>query len=481
MARFYISAAHKSSGKTTLAIGLAATFAKSGVRVQTFKKGPDYIDPMWLARASGRPCFNLDFHTQSHDEIRGSLARRALDADVVIIEGNKGLYDGLDVEGTDSNAALANLLETPVVLVIDAEGMTRGVAPLVQGYLAFDDSVSIAGVILNRVGGARHEAKLIAALERYTGVTVFGALGRDATLDVPERHLGLTTPGETQALDEKIATIAASVAEGVDVQALRQAVSAAPSIGPMPTPGKAAVADVAIGIPRDAAFGFYYPDDLEALEAAGAELVFFDALRDRALPKVDGLFLGGGFPETQMAALEANASLRADIKAALEAGMPAYAECGGLMYLCRRLVWGDEARDMVGVVPGDAVMHPRPQGRGFVRLREREGFPWQAGGGSHGGEVAAHEFHYAALENLPGDPVFAYDVLRGAGVDGEHDGVLIGNLLASFCHLRDTDAGRWAARFVAFVRANKASGRADDAKAEIAARGPATTSKFGSN
>lgn len=479
MARLYLSAAHKSSGKTTLAIGLTASFAKGGARVQTFKKGPDYIDPMWLARASGRPCFNLDFHTQSHDEIRTSLAQRSVDADLTIIEGNKGLYDGLDVEGTDSNAALASLLETPVVLVIDAEGMTRGVAPLVQGYLAFDDKVSIAGVILNRVGGARHEGKLIAALERYTGVAVFGALGRDAMLDVPERHLGLTTPGETQALDEKIATIAARVAESVDLEALRQAASAVKPIGPAPAHRKKPAADVAIAIPRDAAFGFYYPDDLEALEAAGAELIFFDALADRKLPKVDGLFLGGGFPETQMVALEANVSLRGDIRAAIEAGMPAYAECGGLMYLCRRLVWGDEAREMVGVVPGDAVMHARPQGRGFVRLREREGFPWQATGRTPDGEVAAHEFHYAALENLSGDPVFAYDVLRGAGVDGQHDGVLIGNLMASFSHLRDTDAGRWAERFVAFVRANKASGRADGAEAEMAARGPATTSKLG--
>jgi len=470
MARLFLSAAHKSSGKTTLAIGLSAALTASGERVQTFKKGPDYIDPMWLARASGRPCFNLDFHTQSHDEIRDSLAHRAKGADIVVIEGNKGLYDGLDVEGADSNAALAKLLETPVVLVIDAEGMTRGIAPLVQGYLAFDDAIEIAGVILNRVGGSRHESKLIAALDHYTGVKVFGALGRDDALGVPERHLGLTTPGETQALDDKIAAIASRVGDGIDLDALRAAAASAPSIAPGPEDGTRRDPDVVIGIARDAAFGFYYPDDLEALEAAGATLVFFNALKDAALPKVDGLFLGGGFPETQMRALEANAALRGQIKHALETGMPAYAECGGLMYLCRRLVWGEEAGDMVGVVPADAVMHRRPQGRGFVRLRENENFPWPEAAGTKGAEIAAHEFHYAGLENMGQTPSFGYDVLRGAGIDGRHDGILIGNLVASFCHLRDTAAGRWAGRFVAFVRANKAASLGVNVKTSEAER-----------
>jgi len=336
--------------------------------------------------------------------------------------------------------------------------MTRGVAPLVQGHLAFDPQVAIAGVVLNRVGGARHEGKLVAALERYTGVTVFGALHRDEALGVPERHLGLTTPGETRALDEKIGAIAARVGESVDLAALRKAAAEAAPLPAAPAAPVREAPDLRIGVARDAAFGFYYPDDLEALEAAGAELVFFDALRDR-LPPVDGLFIGGGFPETQMRALEANARLRGEIKSAIAAGLPAYAECGGLMYLCRRIVWGEESREMAGVIPADIVMHRRPQGRGFVRLAERGDFPWPGGAGPSDGVLAAHEFHYASLERLGGKVRFGYDVLRGSGVDGRHDGVVIGNLFAGFCHLRDTAANHWTRRFTAFVRACK-QGRA---------------------
>ncbi len=459
MAHLYLSAAHKSSGKTTLAIGLAAALVARGLSVQTFKRGPDYIDSMWLSRASGRACFNLDFHTQSNDEILATFAHWMEGADLGLIEGNKGLYDGLDVEGLDSNAALAKLLGAPVILVIDAEGMTRGIAPLIQGYRAFDGEVDIRGVILNRVGGARHEGKLMAALERYTDVKALGAVYRDDILTVPERHLGLTTPKETKALDEKIEAIESRVRDCVNLEALQSIAETAGTVKveSAPTPGRGK--DLRVGIARDAAFGFYYPDDLTALEDAGAELVFFDALRDAALPEVDGLFIGGGFPEMQMWALEANGSLRAHIRQALARGMPAYAECGGLMYLCRRLIWGDAVHDMAGVIPADAVINARPQGRGFVRLKERKDFPWPAGGKGHdlNRELPAHEFHYASLEKFPTNLRFGYDVLRGEGVDGRHDGIVIGNLLASFSHLRDTAANHWARRFAAFVRDCKAA------------------------
>ena len=200
MAQFLISAAHKSSGKTMVSIGLAAAFGARGLRVQPFKKGPDYIDPMWLARASGRPCYNLDFNTQTEAEIRALFARHAGRADLALIEGNKGLHDGVDLEGRDSTAALAKLLGAPVVLVIDATGITRGVAPLVLGYQVFDRGVAIGGVILNRVASARQEGKLRQAIERYTDVPVIGAIGRDPDLVVKERHLGLTTPDEMATL-----------------------------------------------------------------------------------------------------------------------------------------------------------------------------------------------------------------------------------------------------------------------------------------
>ncbi len=452
-----ISAAHKSSGKTIVGIGLCAALTRRGLAVQPYKKGPDYIDPMWLSRASGRPCRNLDFHTMGRDEVRRAFRSAATGADLALVEGNKGLHDGLDLDGGNSNAALATLLRSPVVLVLDSCGTTRGVAPLVLGYQAFAPEVRIAGVVLNRVGGPRHEGKLRAVLEHYTDVPVLGAVGRDPELCIPERHIGLTPDNEAQDAARRVARIGDAVARQVDLDALLAlaaplaAVAAQPE-APAPTP------DVRIGVARDAAFGFYYPDDLTALRRAGAELVFFDTLRDRRLPPVDGLFVGGGFPETKMRELEANRALRRQIAAAVEAGLPTYAECGGLMYLARSLTWQGRTCRMVGAVPADAVMEDRPQGRGYVRLRQTEHAPWPLPG--QGGEqplLAAHEFHHSRLVNVGDGVAFAYRVVRGHGIDGRHDGLVHRNLLAGYAHLRDVEANRWAGRFVAHVRGCKRS------------------------
>ncbi|MBV1704010.1 MAG: cobyrinate a,c-diamide synthase, partial [Hyphomicrobiales bacterium] len=352
MARLFISAVGKSSGKTTLTIGLAAAFARRGLDVRCFKKGPDYIDPMWHAAASGRACFNLDFNAQTRDEILATFGRGAAGGDISLIEGNKGLHDGVDEEGADSSAALAKLLRAPVLLVIDAEGMARGVAPLALGYSAFDRDVTIAGIALNKVGTPRQEGKLRRALERYTDLPVLGAIARDEALDLEERHLGLATPAETAHRDARIDAMAEVVLHNLDLDRVLAIAREAPALAEPAACAPAPVArDVTVAIARDAAFGFYYVDDLEALERAGARLVFFDALRDARLPPADALFVGGGFPETHAEALSANAALRRDVAAALAGGMPAYAECGGLMYLARSIEWRGRRHPMVGAVP----------------------------------------------------------------------------------------------------------------------------------
>lgn len=460
--RVLISAAHKSSGKTTLTLGLCAAFAQDGVRVQPFKKGPDYIDPLWLSVASGRDCFNLDFYLMARDEIRADFASHACDADLSLIEGNKGLYDGLDLDGSNSNAALATLLQAPVVLVIDARGMTRGIAPLILGYQRFDPDINIAGVILNRLGGSRHESKLRAVIEHYTDVRVLGAVHHDERLVIGERHLGLVPSNEMHAATQKIAAVAAAVRAQVDLTQLRAIAAAAPALAAAPLVSTRPISPsrrVRIGIARDAAFAFYYPSDLAALRAAGADLVPFDALRDANLPTVDGLFIGGGFPETQLDALTANTTLRRQMRSAIDGGLPVYAECGGLMYLARSIRWHDRQADMVGALPADIVMHDRPVGRGYVRLRETGNGLWPSlatNTDTPDGEIRAHEFHYSSVENLPADTRFAYDVVRGHGVDGRHDGIVYKNVLASYTHLRDVAANRWATRFVAFVQDHSA-------------------------
>lgn len=451
-----ISALHKSSGKTTVSIGVARALRARGLTVQSFKKGPDYIDPMWLTLAAGRPCRNLDFHTMAAAEMEGYYQGHGKGADMSLIEGNKGLYDGVDLSGADSNAALAKLLGVPVVLVIDTRGMTRGIAPVIQGYAGFDAEVRIAGVILNQVGGPRHESKLRAALEHYTDVEVIGAIGRHPELEIAERHLGLVPANEAGEAEALVARAASVIEADVDIGGLGviACMAAEPSAAPAPAVSLP-MPDIRIAVAMDAAFGFYYPDDIEAMRRAGAEVVPFDALNDAALPDCDGLFIGGGFPETQAEALSANTSLRDDIRQALRSGLPAYAECGGLMYLSRSLSWQGRRFDMVGAVPGDSVMHPTPVGRGYVRLQETGLSPWPA---AKQAALAVHEFHYASLENLPANIDFAYRVTRGHGIDGHHDGLVVGNLVAGFSHHRNVGGNDWVGRFLGFVRRMRSDG-----------------------
>ncbi len=466
MSRFLVSAAHKSSGKTTVSIGLCAALTARGLKVQAFKKGPDYIDPMWLGQASGRPCFNLDPYLMTSEQISASFARFSAFADIRLVEGNKGLYDGLALDGSNSNAALAQLLDLPVVLVLDARGMTRGIAPLILGYQAFDARIRIAGVILNQLGGSRHEAKLRAVIEHYTDVTVLGAIAHDPQLALVERHLGLMPNQECDDATRHVQTIGQRIAEQVD---LGKIIDLAHRAAPLPEPpvSPAVVADgvtaapvvlapaLRLGILRDKAFGFYYPDDLLALQAAGAELVPVNALQDSALPAVDGLFIGGGFPEVFMPELQANGALRSSIRAAIEAGLPVYAECGGLMYLARTLRWKDMQVDMVGALPVDVLMHERPVGRGYVTLQTTPDAPWLTTAEPAGQTLRGHEFHYSSLENVPPGLKFAYQVLRGHGIDGQRDGVVYRNVLASYAHLRTGAGSDWAVQFVNFVRRQK--------------------------
>jgi cobyrinic acid a,c-diamide synthase len=453
--RLMVSATHKSSGKTTISVGLCRALRERGLAVQAFKKGPDYIDPMWLTAATDRRCRNLDPYLSDTAEYRETFLRHAAQADIGIVEGNMGLHDGLDIDGSDSNAALARVLGLPVILVVDARGMTRGIAPLILGYQAFDRDVCIAGVILNNVKGSRHEAKLRLVIEHYTDVPVLGAVHCDPHLAIVERHLGLMPSNEADRADERVAAIGSIVGRQIDLDGvLRVAADVRPLnvADPVALPAlPAADSDLRIGVAQDRVFGFYYADDLDALRAAGATLVGIDTLSDAQLPNVDGLFIGGGFPEVFAAELEANAALRARIRAAIDAGLPVYAECGGLMYLARTLTHNGQTHRMVGAIPGDVVMHERPVGRGYVNLEETADFPW-AGAPAAGGIVRAHEFHYSSIENLPAELRYAYSVKRGHGVDGRRDGIIVNNVLASYAHLRSSGGTQWAARFVDFVR-----------------------------
>ena len=473
--RIYISAAHKSSGKTTLSIGLCAALNQRSLKVQAFKKGPDYIDPLWLTQASGRPCHNLDFNTMSSDEIVRDFARYGQDADINIIEGNLGLYDGVALDGSDSNAAVATLTKSPVILVINSQGVTRGVAPLLIGYQQFDPDMNIAGVIYNLSVGGRHEDKLRAVTEEYTDIPVLGVVKRNPLLAVDERHLGLKPSNEGKGAADKIAQIASIVSDSIDIDRILEISQSALSISiesrvPMPLktdlggevklPSKSLLKNkIRLGICEDSAFGFYYAGDKLALEKAGAELISFSAIDDEKLPDdLDALFIGGGFPETHMKELADNKSMRKSINDAIELGLPTYAECGGLMYLSQSLHWNGQSAPMVGIIPTATQMHDKPQGRGYVKLEETEAMPWSKTKDLDAEEkqiINAHEFHYSSVSDIAAmqsKGSFAYKVHRGFGITGKHDGWVYKNLLANYSHMRDTESFRWASRFITFVK-----------------------------
>ncbi len=488
MSRIFISAAHKSSGKTTVSIGLCAALKHRGLVVQSFKKGPDYIDPYWLAQATGRDCYNLDFYTMERDEILSLMKARSYDANISLIEGNKGLYDGLDLDGSNSNAALATLSKTPVILVLNARGMTRGIAPLILGYQAFDKEVQIKGVILNRLGGTRHESKLRNVIEHYTDVDVVGAIHNDHRFNIDERHLGLVPSHEDPFCTQKIRLLMDAVNEQVNLDAIINIADQAPEINidtdnnktdsiQIHHAEKSKTPDsIKLGLVRSSAFGFYYPDDLQALENAGAELIEIDPCNDPQLPEIDALFIGGGFPETHMSELEANKSLRNEIKTAIDKGLPTYAECGGLMYLANSIEWQQDADisdgssnnrktekcAMVGAINTDIIMEKKPQGRGYVQLQETENSLWPKAENTTTDAkplephiINAHEFHYSRFSNVDKNVKFAYQIKRGTGIDGKSDGYIYKNLLANYTHQRNTRNNPWAERFINFAKAYK--------------------------
>jgi cobyrinic acid a,c-diamide synthase len=307
-------------------------------------------------------------------------------------------------------------------------------------------------VILNNLGGSRHESKLRAVIEHYTDVEVIGAVQHDASMQIAERHLGLVPANEQQAALSRIQQVGERVAAQVDLERLLDIADSAAALDlALATRGSSSDSTVRVGIAHDQAFGFYYSEDLDTLRAANVDLIEIDTIRLRELPKLDGLIIGGGFPEVFMDELESNTTLRSSIRSAIESGLPTYAECGGLMYLSRSLSWKGRTRKMVGVVPGDTMMHAHPVGRGYARLQPTGNDRWQ-----EQVEIPAHEFHYSSLENLPVDSIYAYQVKRGHGIDGRHDGYQIHNLLAAYVHRRGSGTQGWITPFLNQVRAYKA-------------------------
>ena len=447
-ARVVISATHKSSGKTVITLGLAAAFAEKGLKVQPFKKGPDYIDPMWLSSAAGRQCRNLDYFMLGWENINSVFHKHSEGADISLIEGNKGLYDAIELEGEGSTSNLARRLQAPVILAIDASRITRGIAPLILGYKQFEPDVKIAGVILNKVKSGRQEQKLRAVVERYCDVEILGCIRKTSDMELLERHLGLIPVDEDEGLKPFINNIRMQISYSVDLDKVMEIASSAPELeSPLFPEVCLPETKVRLGVVRDHAFTFYYPENLEALREAGAELVPIDAILDEKLPgSIDGLYIGGGFPEVLMEKLAINKSLRNEVRAAIENGMPVHAECGGLIYLAKNVSWNGKSAEMVGALDCDVVIRKKPKGHGYMVLEPTGNAPYSFGSE----KIHAHEFHYGDVVNLE-NAKFAYNVRRGTGVDGKHDGIVYKNVLASFAHLHHLGCPNWAKEFVSHL------------------------------
>jgi cobyrinic acid a,c-diamide synthase len=449
----FISSPQGRSGKTVVTLGLCQVLKRRGLSIQPFKKGPDYIDPSWLTVAAGRRCRSLDLFLIPREKLFRSYARATRDADLALIEGVMGLYDGLDSVEYGTSAEVARLLKSPVLLVVNTSRMTNSIAAMVSGYQHFQPETNIAGVILNRVAGSRHEQKLRRAVEKYCGIPVVGSIPRDGDFDIAERHLGLIPTresGEAEAWVERIGRRVEPLLDINEILAIADRFKAPHPAEVVPEETEDQHSPkVKVGVIYDRVFNFYYPENLEALERAGADLVFIDSLKDR-LPDVDGLYIGGGFPEFFLEALEQNNRLRNEVRQAIEEGLPVYAECAGLMYLCLRIFWKGRSHEMVGALPAEVTLSTKPEGHGYVVaevVAENPYFPV-------GFALRGHEFHHSNL-SLKGDLRFSLEIKRGHGVDGRRDGVVYKNLFASYTHLHALGTPEWAEGFVSVASGSK--------------------------
>jgi cobyrinic acid a,c-diamide synthase len=451
------------SGKTLVSLAIVLGARDRGWLVRGFKKGPDYIDAAWLTWASGTPARNLDTYFAGPDGVRRAFARHAVRrasdtaAAVNVIEGNRGLFDGMDAEGTHSTAVLAKLIGAPVVLVLNARKMTGTAAALVRGCQALDPDLRISGVILNRVAGRRHETVAREAIDRACGLPVLGAIPRLDEPDLlPGRHLGLVTPHEHVALERLIGVLRRIAREHLDLDRILATAGAPPvADDDLPLFGDAGVSTVSarpvtIGYLSDSAFNFYYPDNLEALEALGATLAPLSSLSGEPLPPgIDALYVGGGFPETHAAALEGNRALLDSLRTSAARGLPIYAECGGLMLLANTVTWQGGRHTMAGVLPVDVEVLAAPQGHGYVALSVDRPNPFFAVGQG----IRAHEFHYS---RICGDlPDTACAVLRGTGCGGGRDAIVADNVWASYAHVHAGGLPEWAQGLVRAARAHR--------------------------
>lgn len=447
---FIIGGVSSSAGKTTVTLALMAALRKKGLSVQPFKAGPDYIDPSHHTALCGRDSYNLDTWMMGKEAVRSTFSRRMRDADVSVIEGVMGLFDGrgaLDEEG--STAHLAKTLGLPVVLVVDAAGMAASAAAVVRGFENFDPELKLAGVIFNKVGSAGHFALLKEAVEKSCRARVLGYVHKNVDVTIPERHLGLFMAGEQSATYESLAGL---VEETVDLDALLRCSHMSEEEVLFETP-ELRQEPVTIAVARDEAFCFYYRESFDLLEQFGARLVFFSPLRDKALPEgTKGIYLGGGYPELYAERLMNNGAMRESIRKAADENMPVYAECGGLMYLGKSLIDLESKQfEMTGLFPWVSEMLLTRMFLGYREVKVLSDSPFL----KKGEIIRGHEFHYSQIKAMESvDQCYLHE---GSSGTSKKEGYLYKNCLASYVHLHFASNPRFPEEFVRKCRENKES------------------------
>ena len=445
-------------GKTSLALGLIRALSRRGRRVQTFKVGPDFLDPTHLALASGRACYNLDGWMTNRDYVRRLFTRATQDADVAIVEGVMGLFDGASASSLEgSTAEIALWLNAPVLLVVNAHGVGRSVAAMVKGYTEFEPSLQLAGVIANQSGSERHKAWIEESL-RVAGLPpLMGAVPRGALPTLSSRHLGLVAADSKTVSSETLDQLAEACERFLDLDRLIGVAEAMQKaevdVAPAPVPPRVCAKPIRIGIARDEAFHFYYPDNLDLLQQGGAELVEFSPLHDRRLPdRLDGLYLGGGYPELHADILSRNRPMLDVVRGFASSGRCIYAECGGLMYLARFLTDLDGNRlALGGLLPVDTVMLKNRQALGYVEAKPAEDSLWSSDRGGDTIVLRGHEFHYSTVtvdDSAAGGWRPAYSVRRRRSEKVESEGFCKGSVLASYVHVHFASCPEAAGRFV---------------------------------
>jgi len=448
--RIVIGALKGGAGKTVLTLGLVAAWRNRGLQVAPFKKGPDFIDAAWLAFAAGRPCYNLDPFLMNQEQITNSFFTRSSQAHLSVIEGNRGLYDGVDLEGGCSTAEVAKFVKAPLLIVVDVSMTTRTVAALVRGCQVFDPALNIRGVVLNRVAGLRQENLIRRSIEKYCGLEVVGSVPKMKNI-FPERHMGLVPHQERKYVEEAIAWTSRMVEEHLRLDRIREIAFTAEGLDEVPETGDPGFGRVQarnvprVGYIRDQSFWFYYPENLEQLQRLGAVLVEIDATSDKEIPELDALYIGGGFPETQAEVLSNNRSFRSSLRERIEDGLPVYAECGGFMYLGEHLLVDRRKYPMVGALPVDFILEEKPQGHGYTVLQVEKTNPFYRTGQIFKG----HEFHYSKPVIRAEDDVrFVFRAVRGHGIKAGWDGMCRKNLVATFTHVHSVGFPLWGESLV---------------------------------